>query len=252
MKVKSFKKLKNKYKIFLENGEVIDTFDDVIIKNNILYKKDLSIDDINKIDSENIYYESYDKIVKYIGTKLRSEYEIRKYMDKLEIDDKTREDIIERLKGIKLIDDQMYVKAYIHDRIFLTNDGPNKIKKELLGFNIDSFIIDNEIEKIDACEIFNKLERLIQRRIKTNSKYSESVLRQKLLNYFMNLGYNKNDIINILDSNKFYNNDILMKEYNKLYNKLKFKYSDEELKFRIKQKLYQKGFNLDQINNIVN
>ena len=40
MKVNSIKKLSSsKYKIELDNGEKINLYDDVIIKNNLLYKQ---------------------------------------------------------------------------------------------------------------------------------------------------------------------------------------------------------------------
>ena len=76
------------------------------------------------------------------------------------------------------------------------------------------------------------------------------MLKQKLINYFMNLGYEKNDIVDIIENNQTQNNEIIKKEYNKIYNKLKNKYEGEELKRNIKQKLYQKGFSIDEINNV--
>ena len=43
------KKLKNKYKIEFDNREPIITYDDIILKYNILYKKELSEELIDKI-----------------------------------------------------------------------------------------------------------------------------------------------------------------------------------------------------------
>ena len=47
------KKLKNKYKIEFDNREPIITYDDIILKYNILYKKELSEELIDKILKEN-------------------------------------------------------------------------------------------------------------------------------------------------------------------------------------------------------
>ncbi len=42
MKIDRFKKMaNNKYRIYLEDGNFIDTYDEVIISNNLLYKKEL-------------------------------------------------------------------------------------------------------------------------------------------------------------------------------------------------------------------
>ena len=252
MKIKSIKKQANKYKIILEDNTIITTYDDIIIKNNILYKKELDEDLIKKIEQENNYYEAYNKIIKYIKTKLRSEFEIKKYMNKLEINESDKIKILEKLKIAKLIDDKFYAKAYIHDRISLSNEGPYKIKESLLKECIDENIINQELETLDKNEIKQKLKKLILKKLKTNHKYSENMFKQKILNYFINLGYDRNEIIEIIDNEKIDDNEIIKKEYDKLYNKLKQKYNDYELNIKIKQKLYQKGFKIEEINKILN
>ena len=64
----------------------------------------------------------------------------------------------------------------------------------------------------------------------------------------INLGYNKEDILNILELNLSCDNKILENEFNKVYGKLKNKYSGYELENKIKQKLIQKGFSVGDIN----
>lgn len=251
MKIKQIKKQNSKYKITLDNNNEIIIYDEVIINNNLLYKKDIDEEFIKKITKENEYYEIYNKVLKYIKTKLRSENEIKTYMKKQNIDDNTQEKIISKLKKTKMIDENIFVKAYIHDKISFTNDGPYKIKKELEKQNIDEKIIEQELEKIDKEELNNKLEKLIIKKLNNNQKYSEQILKQKLVLYFTNLGYDKEKILDIIENNKIKNNNIIEKEYIKLYNKFKNKYDKEKLNYILKQKLYQKGFNIDDINKIV-
>lgn len=248
MKIINIKKQNNKYKIKLEDG-IIETYDEVIIKNNILYKKEIDEKLKNKIEEENKYYDTYNEIVKLINKKLRSEKEIKEIMNKKQIEN--QEKLIKSLKNANLINDQLYTRAYIHDKISFSNDGINKIKKDLLNQEIEEKIIDNELEKINQEEQKQKLEKLITKKLNSNTKYSNKMIKQKLTNYFINLGYDKEDISNLLD-NKKTNNEIIKKEYNKLMNKYKTKYDEEKLKYIIKQKLYQKGFNIEEINEIIN
>ena len=44
---------------------------------------------------------------------------------------------------------------------------------------------------------------------------------------------------------------IIKKEYDRLFRKLCKKYEGEELKYQIKNRLYQKGFSSDDINQII-
>ena len=250
MKIMKIQKKNNKYKIILEDNNIIETYDEVIIKENILYKKEMTDELKSKIEKENKYYEIYNNILKYIKTKLRSEYEIREYIKKNEIDKITEENLINKLKDSKLIDDKTYTYAYIHDRMKFSNDGPYKIKKELIKNKIEENIIEEELNKIDKEEIYEKLKKQILKKLSANTKYSNNMIKQKLINYFITQGYEKQMIIEILENNLVSNTNILKKEYDKLYNKYKNKYDEYELKKVIKKRLYQKGFSIDEINNI--
>ena len=55
----------------------------------------------------------------------------------------------------------------------------------------------------------------------------------------------------IIDYNLKDSVDILNKTYDMLYDKLKRKYSDYELLKKIKEKLYQKGFDINEINDLI-
>ena len=83
MKIKKIAKQNTKYKIVLENDEELTIYDDVIIKTNLLYKKEISEELKEQLIKENEYYDVYNKVLKYIKQKLRSKNEIIKYMKKI-------------------------------------------------------------------------------------------------------------------------------------------------------------------------
>lgn len=246
MKIDKIKKNGKKYKIVLEDGTEIKTFDDVIINYNLLYHKD--IDDIllNKIIKDNAYYDVYNKVLNLISKKIRSEKEINEFLDKYDID---RNKIINKLKSINLINDKLFAKAYISDKINLSNEGIDKIKNDLLKHNIDLNVIEEELSKIDNDLINKKIEKLINKKIK-NSKYTGYKLKYKIVNELINLGYDKYTIIEIYDSLDIKNDNLIVNEYDKLYRQLSKKYSGKQLEYKINTKLYNKGFTSEEINNI--
>ena len=251
MKIEKIKKLNNgKYKIEFDNKEKITTYDEVILEENILFKKELDNELINKINIKNDYYKIYNKTIKYIMTKIRSEKEINLYLDKHNIDKIDKEKIIESLKSKKLLNDDNFYISYISDRVRLSSDGPDKIKNELLNHNIDINKIEEELSKYDDF-IYEKLEKLMIKKAKQINKYSLYIIKQKIREYFINLGYKKDMIECLLNNITIDNDEALKKEYEKQYNKLSKKYKDEELKYKIKQNLYQKGYKLDDINKIM-
>jgi len=250
MKIEKIKKSGKKYKIILDNNDTITTYDDVIINKGLLYNKEINTESLNEINKETSYYDIYYKCVNYITKKLRSEKEINEYITSFNVSDIDKINTIKKLKEIGLINDLNYTKAFIIDKINLSLDGPDKIKKELIEHDISYEIIEEELNKIDKETINKKIIKLINKKIK-NAKYTGFVLRQKVTNDLINLGYNKSDINEVYDNLNINNDNLLKKEYDKLYKKLSLKYSDKELKNKIKTKLYQKGFNIDEINSLI-
>ena len=239
----------NRYKIKLDDGTIINTYEDVILEENILYKKDIDDKLLEKINKKNNFYKIYTKTLKYVLTKIRSEKEINEYLDKQEIDNTDKSKIIKKLKDNRMIDNNAYYKSYISDRIRLYHDGPDKIKKELLSNNIEESKIDNELLNYyeDIKEI---LIKEINKKLK-NNKESEYKFKQRMINNFINKGYKKDMIIDVLDNISINDSNSLDIEYKKLYTKLSKKYSDSELKYKLKNSLYQKGYKLDDIKKVI-
>ena len=244
MNIIKYERLKNgKYKVYLDNEDTITLYEDVILNNNLLISKHIS--DLDKLLSENNEYEAYNKAIKYIGVKMRSKKEIKAYLSKYYEDDIINE-ILDKLVQNGLINDSKYVYAYYLDKIDLSNDGPNKIKDNLLKLGINEEVINNNIT-VDNKLIYDKLNHLIDKKIKTSKGYSGNILKQRLISYFINQGYDIDMINEIINTKNLTNIEEGIKEYNKLLNKYKNKYDDYKLDVFIRSKLYAKGFDLDEI-----
>ena len=249
MKIEKIKKLNSgKYKIELDNKENLITYDEVILKNNLLFNKNLDTKTLNKIATDNSYYHIYNKVLNYISKRIRSKKEIINYIDKFETDKK--EEIIKDLEKKGFINDKKFASSYAADKINLSNFGPYKIRADLENHNIDSNIISEVIDDLDNKLIIKKLNKLITKKISLDHKHSPYYLKQKIVAELVNLGYPKDLILALYNDNNI-SNDSLEREYDKIYQKLSRKNTDN-LEFKIKQKLYQKGYNLSEIDEIVN
>ena len=251
MEISKIVKMKdNKYKIYI-NNEYIVTYDNVILENDLLYKKNIDTKLYKKILIDTNYYNIYNNIVKLILKRKRSEKEVKLYLKKYEIEENTMQKIINKLKEIKLIDDVEFCKSYINDKLYLSKSGINKIKNELLDHNIELNIIEEKLNNVDISVLDNRLEKLVIKKINNNKKYSNYLLKQKILNEMINLGYEKNKILQVLEANLTNDISVLNKEFEKNYTKLEKKYNGVELITKLKQKLLQKGFNIDDINKLL-
>ena len=250
MKIESIKKSGSKYKILLDNGRIINTYEEVILNNGLLFHKYINKNLLEKINIDTNYYKSYNKALDMINRRLRSEKEIKEYLIKSEVEEKDIEEIINNLKRIGLIDDRLFAKAYTNDKVNLSTDGPDKIRKYLENNNIKEEYINDALNNINKEIINSKIDKIITKKIKTNTKYTPYILKQKILTYLINLGYRREDIIERLENTKIETKD-MTKEMEKIYNKLNKKYKENELIYKLKNKLYSKGYTKEEIENFI-
>lgn len=246
MKIIKYKKIRNKYRVYFDNDKTVDLFEKIIINNELLLKKEITEDYLKRIIEDNNKESILDISIHYIEIKMRSKDEVISYLKKKGYEMTDIDNTIIKLEKLNLLNDSLYVKSFIIDKINLSNDGPNKIKNCLLNKNIKEDIIDKYMNEIDNSIIFNKLDKLIDKKIKVTKNISGNPLKYKLLTYFINQGYDKEMIEEILNK-KNLKNDNGYNEYVKLYNKYSRKYEGYELENIIRQKLYLKGYDLSEI-----
>lgn len=247
MEILKYKKMpRGKYKITTSSGE-ITLYEDVIIKNNFLLKKEIDLPFLEKILDENTYYEAYDLSLSYIETKLRTEKEISDYLEKKGFNYDVIKHAINKLKEIGLLNEKSYIEAYTNDKINLSSYGPFKIKRDLLNLGLKEEDIDNYLFTIKDDVWSNKIDKVIKKRMSSLNGKSLHMIKNKLNIDLFNLGYDKDLINSKLNSLEYNDADNMKKEMSKAYDKYSKKYEGEALKKQIKNYLYKKGFIVSDI-----
>ena len=200
MKIDKYEKLKNgKYRVYLNNGEVIDTYDDIILSNELLLKKDIDMDTYNRIYNDSNLYKYYSDCIKYINVRVRSINEINNYLKRKNLNREDIDKIVSKLIENKFLNDDYFCSCFIKDKLRFTSWGPYRIIQELKGHMIDGSIIDKNISNIEYDFVYDKLEKLIDKKIKANRKLDKYKLRDKLYNSFFKMGYESDMIVSILN-----------------------------------------------------
>lgn len=242
MKIEKYKYIGlGKYKVLISGKEYI-IYEDVIIKYNILSKNYIEEQDLKLFLKDNSYYEAYYLALKQINTKMRTPKEIIKILEKKEYKQEIIKSVVKKLQEEGYLNDKSYTKAYIYDQINLKNKGPIKIKKELLQEGIDENLIDTELEIFTKSLQEDKIKKYIKTQINLNTNKSANMLKNKILMSLIEKGYYKTDIENCLEAFKFDDSKIYQKEYKKAYDKMSKKYTGTILEYKIKNYMYQKGF----------
>ena len=149
---------------------------------------------------------------------------------------------VDKLISQGYLNDRSFAKSFINNKIITTNNGPYKIRRELGEHRVDSNIIEEELVVFDEDTQLEKIRKVATRLYNSNRNKGGSILKKKIVNDLVNLGYDSLIISKVINDFDFSNDkDIAKHEYEKLYKKLSRKYEGKELEYKIKEKLYQKG-----------
>ena len=229
MKINKFKKVgKNKYKIYFDNSEII-LFEDIILKYDLLIKKDMDVDLLDEVILENKYYEAYDLALGYIEVKMRNRKEIIKYLSKKEFNDNEINYALDKLDSQNLL----------NNKFNLSLDGPLKIRKSLVELDFNENEIDDYLNTFDDDIWKEKIIKIINKK--------KSLMKSK--SYFMFINKMKNDLYNMCYSSDMIDEYLSSIEYesnslDKELSKLKRKYSDKN---KIINSLLRKGYTYEEI-----
>ena len=246
MKILKYKKVKgNEYKI-ITNKEEYKLYDDIIIKYELLLKKEISEKEFEKVIEENNLLKSYYVALKAINIKMRTEKELENILKKKSYQEKEIKYAIARLQKEGYINHKAYIEAYIHDMLAMNVIGEQKILNDLLNLGFNEQEVLPYLKKIDIEIYLEKIKKYIDKKAKINKK-SINEFKRKVLQELINKGFYKNDILEYLNNMELKENDIeLEKIVAKTYNKYIKKYDLYTTKNKIKQYLYSKGYtNID-------
>lgn len=241
MKIISYKKIKqNKYEVTLSNNESVLLYDDIILKYELLTKKEIDNQKLKEIILDNSKYDVYYAMLKDISKKFRTEKELRtKFKD---YDNEVIDYAIKRLKNEKYLNNELYIRAYINDAINLKLIGPNKIINNLLNLGFEKSEIEEYLEVIDNEIWLDKINKLIKKEINSNHAYSGNVLKMRIQNKISNLGFELNMISKLINNYDFnLSREKKLKEKEKALKKYSKKYSGFLLEQKVNNYLYQKG-----------
>lgn len=194
---------KNIYNVYLSNGEVLELNGKVIADNELLIKKDIDNELYDKLKRDNTICILVDTSVKYIDRRLRSINELRDYLKNKEEDTIIIEEVIDKLIDYKYLDDDRFTKAFIKDKLNFTNWGDYKIKNELKRLGVNEEIIYNNMTSIDDNIFYERINKIIDKDISINKKYSGIKLKNKIYNHLLTLGYSKEKVISIINNYNF-------------------------------------------------
>lgn len=259
-KITTQQKNQDRFNIFMDYGKgeefAFSVDSDVLIKFQL--KKGMELDDFSffEIQYQDDIRKAYNLSIHYLARRMRSEKEIKVYLEKKEMEEPVIKEVLHKLKAQKYINDQEYAIVYVRTQMNAADKGPDLIKLELKEKGIKEEIFEIALAEFPFDVQVEKATKISEKFIQKNSKESQRILKQKLENLLLRKGY-PFDIINIAVNEKDMKKDVdeemeaIRFQGEKAYRKYS-QFSGFEFEQKMKQALYRKGFSFDLIEKFLN
>lgn len=244
-------KEKNLFKVTFSNHETLLVSEDQLVRYRLLKGTEISEEELKQLKESSRFDLGLQESYRYISYQLRSEKEVDTFLKDHELPVADRKKVIARLKELNLVNDQIYAESYVRTQIRLSGKGPGAISRQLLQKGIKGPTAENAlalyIEEEQLTVALHTGEKALRRIHGKSFKETGQKLRQTL----MQKGFSKeisdqvlNELVQAKDSEA--ENEALIKAADKLWRRHQGKPLAQRQQ-KIKQNLYQKGFELDMI-----
>ncbi|MFC3927185.1 recombination regulator RecX [Streptococcus caprae] len=251
MKITTLEKKKRLYLMEIEETDKLYITEDTIVKFMLTKGKSLTSEELADIKIFAQLSYGKDLALYHLSFKQRTCKEVIDYLHKHEIDEAIIPKIISQLQADKWLDDKRYAQQFIQSNQTTGDKGPFVLKQKLLQKGIPATTIESALEDEDFSQLVEKVASKLYR--KYANKLTERALRDKLLQSLLTKGFSSQLAKAGIDALEFDDDEdqelaLLEKELDKLYRKYSKKYEGYDLKQRLYQGLYRKGFSSDMIN----
>lgn len=254
-KIQIQQKNKSRFNIFINKGQGeeygFSVHENVLIRHRL--QKGMEIDEakLARILQEEEVNKAYLHGLHYLSYGMRSEKEIGEYLEKKEYLEEAIALAIEKLKHERYIDDRAFAKAYVLTKKNITSKGPMLIKQELIEKGIKGAELEAGMQEFSYEQQIEKATEWVMKKAKQAARHSKREQELRLKNQLRTKGYGQEvieavfqeAIVKADESEELaalhYHGEKALRKYRSL--------SGFELKMKVKQYLYRRGFKLDDI-----
>lgn len=254
------KKNKNRYNIFLNDGQGEKygfSVDEAILVEYRLHKdQELSEQMIATLIQKDTLHKSYTQVINYLSYRMRTKQEVYNYLIKKEVDEEHITKIIDKLIKERLIDDEQFAESFVRTRIQTSDKGPMLVKKELIEKGVLAAIASQAIGVYTYEIQYEKALKWAEKRLNRTSKHSFRKQAQQIQATLMQKGFTQEvtkDIGKAIQEEKDGDAEweALVHHGEKLLRKHQKKLSGYELRNKMTEGLFRNGFSFELINQYV-
>lgn len=188
-KIEAQKKKENRVNIFINGEFAFGCSSELVYYHNLSKGKEVDIEELKKVITEDNYLTAKSKALKYIERALKSEFQVREFLQKKEYEDNVIDRVIGFLKEYKFIDDEYYSKAFVTQNIRI--EGKGNIRYKLAKKGISEDRINNILNEISSSDEEAVALKLAEKKLNIiyKSEKNTNKVKSKLNTFLISKGY---------------------------------------------------------------
>lgn len=195
MKISNIKqqvKRADRYSVYVDNTYAFSLSEAALVELGLASGQEFDQAKLEALKEASNNDKAYGNALRYVAMRQRSEWEVRSYLRRKEVDEPVAERIIDRLRSVSLLDDLSFAKSWVANRHLLKATSQRRLRLELKQKRVPSGIIDTVLQE-DEVDERQSLRALVA---KKQARYPD---KNKFMQYLARQGFGYDDIKSVLE-----------------------------------------------------
>jgi regulatory protein len=149
----------------------------------------LNDDEIEQLQATDLVERAYDRSVRFLGYRPRSEAEVRRYLAQKGIEPAVVDLVLDRLRGQGYLDDAEFARYWVENRTRFRPRGARVLRHELRLKGVDSAVIEEATASIETGSLAYEAGRPQAERLVALAQSDPAAFRRRLLAFLMRRGF---------------------------------------------------------------
>ena len=196
-KIEAQKRSKDRVNIYVDEEYFMAVYAELVYTHSLKKGMEIDKESLENLLHDEMYMKAKNKALTILSKSDQSE---KKLKEKLlnDFDENIVEDVIDFLKGYKLINDNLLAEKIVHDNMNLSKFGKNKIKQNLYNKGIAASDIQDALSQIDPGDEYENAKYLAEKRLKRLKGEDKNKINQKIYQHLAYKGFSYDIIKRVL------------------------------------------------------
>ena len=185
--IKAQVKTAGRYSIFIDGKYSFSLSDVALLGQNIRIGQEVDKERVGELKQLSTDDKLYGATLRYLALRLRSEWEIRSYLQRKQASPALVVSILNKLSKDGLVDDEKFARAWVESRRLLRPTSKRKLQQELRAKRVSDEVIGQVLSSDEADE----RQLLRELALKKRGRYADDI---KLMQYLVRQGFSYDDV----------------------------------------------------------